>query len=79
MKLLREILRTLLMIGGAVLLIAVLIPLLNPGKFALATKQEVPTFLYYIITIPLPVLMLIVAWLLNPKKEKPDQRDKEPK
>lgn len=40
MKLLREILRTLLMIGGAVLLIAVLIPLLNLGKFALATKMD---------------------------------------
>jgi hypothetical protein len=39
MKLLREILRTLLMIGGAVLLIAALYPLLNPGMFALATKQ----------------------------------------
>jgi uncharacterized membrane protein len=77
MKLLREILRALLMIGGAVLLIAALFPLLNPVKYALTTKQEAPSFWYYIITLPLPILLLIAAWLLNPKKEKPGQREKE--
>ena len=76
MKLLREILRTLLMIGGAILLIAALFPVINSGKFALATKMETPSFLHYVIALPIPILLLIGAWLLNPKKEKPSQREK---
>jgi uncharacterized membrane protein len=75
MKTLREILRTLLMIGGAVLLIAALFPLINPGKFALVTKMETTPFLYYVITLPIPILMLTGAWLLNSKKQKLDTKD----
>jgi hypothetical protein len=64
------------MIGGAVLLITALFPLLNSGKFGLVTKQETPSFLYYIISLPLPILMLTGAWLLNPKKQKPGPNEK---
>jgi hypothetical protein len=53
-----------------------LFPLLNPGKYGLATKQEAPSFLYYIISLPLPILMLTGAWLLNPKKQKPGPNEK---
>lgn len=66
-------LRTLLMMGGTVLFVSAQLPLTNPGKFALATNKEAPSFLYSIITLSLSVLLLSGAWLLNPKKEKPDQ------
>jgi len=77
MKLIREILRAILMLSGSIFFVAALIPVLNPGKFELATKNAPVSAPHWIAaTLPLALLMLIGAWLLNPKKHMPRQRQK---
>lgn len=65
------------MIAGSIFLIAALVPVLNPAKFELATKQApLEAQLWIGATLPLALLMLTGAWLLNPKKKKPNQIQK---
>ena len=77
MKIIREILRTILMLSGSIFFVAALIPVLNPEKFELATKNApVPAELWIAVTLPVALVMLIAAWLLNPKKQMPRQSQK---
>jgi len=77
MNIIREILRTVLMLLGAILFVAALAPVLNPAMFESAIrKTPVPALHWIECVLPLSILMLIGAWLLNPKKQMPRQRKK---
>jgi len=65
------------MLLGALLIVTALAPVLNPGKFEFATKNAPVSAQHWIaVTLPLALLMLIAAWLLNPKKQIPRQNQK---
>jgi len=65
------------MLLGATLFVTALGPVLNPAMFESATqKTPVPALHWIGCILPLSILMLIGAWLLNPKTQMPRQSQK---
>ena len=52
---------------GAFLLVAVYIPILNPGLLGMPARQALPSIGYYIVATPIPLAILVASWFLNQK------------
>ena len=70
-----EILAAISAIVGAVVLVVIYFPILNPGQYRIETLHEVPSVAYYIIATPFPLLILGAAWYWNRKAQRM-RRDK---
>lgn len=71
-----EIVAAILMMFGAVLLVAVYFPLINPIQYRLDSHQEAAPLSRYILGTPVALLILWSAWHFNRKARglKPDER-----
>jgi len=50
---------------GAILLVGVYLPVLNPWLMGMGKYREMPSVGYYIVATPIPVLILVASWRLN--------------
>lgn len=71
MNIIREAVRIVLMLLGALLFVVALVPVLNPAEFVSATKNASVSALHWTASIlALSVLVLLWAWRLNPKSKR---------
>jgi hypothetical protein len=73
-----EMLATVLAIFGALLLVGVYMPIINPGLTRVETHEELPSIGYYIVGTPIPLGMLLASWYFN-RKAQSLKREEKPK
>jgi len=62
---------------GAFVLVAALSPLINPGRHRLETGHSEEPSSYYLLAIPIPILILSAAWYFNRKAQRLRREEKE--
>jgi hypothetical protein len=72
-----EIVAAIMMMFGAVLLVAVYFPVINPEQYRLESHQETASLSRYIVGTPISFLILGGAWYFN-RKARRLKRDEKP-
>lgn len=63
---------------GALILVAVYYPLLNPIQYEIDSHKDLPSVGYYIIMTPISLAILWASWKLNRKAQQLKREEKEP-
>jgi uncharacterized membrane protein YedE/YeeE len=64
-----EIIAVVLAMIGAIILVSVYYPLLNPVQFKIDSHQDTPSVGYFIFATPIPLLILSASWYFNRKAQ----------
>jgi hypothetical protein len=59
---------------GALILVSVYYPVLNPIQYEIDSHKDLPSVGYYIIMTPIPLAILWVSWKLNRKAQQLSER-----
>jgi hypothetical protein len=63
---------------GALILVSVYYPVLNPIQYEIDSHEDLPSVGYYIIMTPIPLAILWVSWKLNRKAQQLKREEKQP-
>lgn len=63
---------------GALVLVSVYYPVLNPIQYKIDSHEDLPSVGHYIIMTPIPLAILWVSWKLNRKAQQLKQEEKQP-
>jgi hypothetical protein len=72
-----EVLATVMALLGALLLVKVFVPLLNPGLYQVRSGRAGEPVGYYLVWAPIPLIILGFAWYLNIKGQRLKREDEE--
>jgi hypothetical protein len=73
-----EILAAVLAMFGALFLVSVYMPVINPGLTRVEMHKDLPSVGYYIVLTPIPLTMLLASWYCNRKAQQLKQEEKQP-
>lgn len=61
---------------GALILVAVYYPILNPIQYEIDSKQDLPSAGHYLIVTPIPLAILWASWRFNRKAQQLKREEK---
>jgi H+/Cl- antiporter ClcA len=74
-----EFVAAVLALVGAFALVALYMPVINPGLTKVETHQDGPPVSFYILFTPIPLLILLASWYFNRKAQRLKKDEKNAK
>jgi hypothetical protein len=73
-----EIIAAVSAVLGALILVVVYYPLLNPIQYEIDSHQDLPSVGYYIFMTPIPLAILSASWYFNRKAQQLKREESRP-